>query len=372
LKNKKGIEMAFKKVKLSGTPYEIGSQLGRLAGDKVNRCIELYQGVFETVGVSWAEATRRAEAYIPVINNYDPDMIAEMQGIADAVGRPLIDIVTLNARSEVMFSAQAVEGCTTISAIPPKTDGKTYVAQNWDHYLRYHDVMLIVEMEQKDKPNILMVTEAGLIGKIGMNDAGIGLCFNALGCEGTSGGLPVHCAVRGVLNSRSIGEAIGAAIQTKAANGVNLHIASKEGVAVDVELANDGYDVMFNHEGVFAHTNHFISTKLLTHVKDRFQERTPDTHIRLGMAQRELRNADGPITLEVMQQVLKNHVNYPDAICRHAETDPRPVGKRGNIFETVFSIVTNISDGVMYVADGVPCKTEFVAYRFGESDAKHS
>jgi isopenicillin-N N-acyltransferase-like protein len=363
--------MAFQSVKLSGTPYEIGSQLGRQAGAKVNRCIELYQQVFETVGVSWAEATRRAAAYVPVIEKYDADLIAEMQGIADALDRPLIDIVTLNARSEVMFSAQAVEGCTTISAIPPKTDGKTYIAQNWDHYMRYHDVMLIVEIEQQDKPNILMVTEAGLIGKIGMNDAGIGLCFNALGCEGTPGGLPVHCAIRGVLNSRSIGEAIGAAIQTKAANGVNLHIASKEGVAVDIEMSNDGYDVMFNHEGVFVHTNHFISPNLLRHVKDRFQERTPDSHIRLGVTQRALRNVQGPVTLETLQQVLKDHTNYPDAVCRHAETDPRPVGKRGNIFETVFSIVTDISEGVMYVAAGVPCRTQFDAYRFGAGNAKH-
>jgi len=167
------------------------------------------------------------------------------------------------------------------------------------------------------------------------------------------------------LNSRTLGEATGAAIQTKSANGVNLHIVSKEGIAVDIELANDGYDVMFNHEGVFAHTNHFISSKLLTFVKDRYQERTPDSHIRLGVAQRELRNAQGPITIQTIQNILKDHANYPDSICRHAESDPHPIGKRGAIFETVFSIVANVSDGVMYVADGVPCSTEYVAYRFG-------
>lgn len=363
--------MNFRKIHLSGSPYEIGSQLGRLAGSEVKRCLELYREVFESVGVSWAEATKRAEAYVPVIEKYDADLIAEMQGIADAIDRPLIDIVALNARSEVLFSAQAVEGCTSISALPPKTDGNTYVGQNWDHYHRFHEVMLIVEIEQSDKPRILMVTEAGLIGKIGMNDAGIGLCFNALGCEGTPGGLPVHCAIRGILNSRTIGEAIGAAIQTKAANGVNLHIASKEGVAVDIEMSNDGYDVMFNHEGTFAHTNHFISPNLLGQVKDRFQERTPDTHIRLGVAQRELRNAAAPITLETIQNILKNHTNYPDAICRHGESDPRPTGKRGNIFETVFSIVTNLNEGTMHVACGVPCTTAYEVYRFGENNAKH-
>jgi predicted choloylglycine hydrolase len=358
--------MAYKKIKVSGTPYEIGNQVGRKAGSQIIRCMELYQEVFANVGVDWAEATQRAEMYVPVIEKYDRDLIAEMQGIADAINLPLIDIVTLNSRSEVMFSAQAVDGCTTVSITPPKTDGSTYVAQNWDHYSRFADVMIVLEIEQMNKPNILMVTEAGIIGKIGMNNAGIGVCLNAIGTEGTIGGLPIHLALRGVLNSRSIGEAIGASIQTKSANAANFNIASKEGVSVDVELANDGYDVMFNHDGVFVHTNHLTSSKLLTYVKDRYQEKVPDSHIRLGVAQREFRGIDLPITVEKIMGVLSNHINYPDSICRHAESDPKPVGKRGSIFETVFSIVNDVTEGVMYVAAGVPCKTEFVAYRFGE------
>ncbi|RTZ39134.1 hypothetical protein EKL30_18435 [Candidimonas sp. SYP-B2681] len=357
--------MAFQYVKVSGAPYDIGTQMAQQAGAKINRCIALYAELFASVGVSWEVAVERAHGYIPAIERYDADLIAEMQGMADGLKRPLVDIVALNARSEVIFSAAALDGCTSLSAIPPKTDGHTYIAQNWDHYLRWHDVMLVVEIEQIDKPRILMVTEAGLIGKIGMNDAGIGLCFNALGCEGTAGGLPIHCAVRGVLNSNSIGEAIGAAIQQKSANGVNLHIASKEGVAVDIEMSNDGYDVMFNHDGTFAHTNHFISPTMLNFVKDRFQERTPDTHIRLGVAQRRLNHHDGPIDLAAMQNILKDHINYPDAICRHAESDPRPVGKRGNIFETVFSIVTDLTDGAMHVANGPPCTAAFTVYKFG-------
>jgi isopenicillin-N N-acyltransferase-like protein len=130
-------------------------------------------------------------------------------------------------------------------------------------------------------------------------------------------------------------------------------------------MSNDGYDVMFNHDGTFAHTNHFISPTMLNFVKDRFQERTPDTHIRLGVAQRRLNHHGGPIDLAAMQNILKDHINYPDAICRHAESDPRPVGKRGNIFETVFSIVTDLSDGSMHVANGPPCTAAFTVYKFG-------
>lgn len=356
--------MSFQKITLQGSPYEIGLQHGQQAGEKVDRCIELYQNAFANVGISWEEAVGRAAQYVPVIEAYDPDLLAEMQGIADARKRTLIDIVTLNARSEVLFSAQAIDGCTTIAVPPPKSDGGTYIAQNWDHYSPFKDIMVFAEIRQHDKPNILMVTEAGIIGKIGMNDAGIGLCFNALGAEGTPGGLPVHCAIRGILNSRFLGEAIGAAIQTKSANAVNFQIASKEGVSVDIELSNDGRDVMFNHEGILVHTNHFVSPVLLASVKDRFQERTPDSHLRLGVTQRELRRIETPLNPAHIQAVLKNHMNYPDAVCRHGEISGVPAGKRGNLFDTIFSVVIDLSGGVMHVAAGQPCTTPYVAHSF--------
>lgn len=356
--------MTFQYVKVSGEPYDIGLQMAHQAGSKINRCIELYAELFESVGVAWDEAVERAYDYIPVIEHYDQDLIAEMQGMADGLNRPLVEIVALNARSELIFSAAAMDGCTSLSAIPPKTDGRVYIAQNWDHYLRYHDVMLIAEINQINKPRILMVTEAGMIGKIGFNDSGIGLCFNALSCEGTTGGLPIHVALRGVLNSYTLGEAIGAAIQQKSANAVNLHIASKEGVAVNIEMSNDGYDVMFNHHGTFAHTNHFISPILLAKTKDRFQERTPDTHIRLGVAQRRMNSHKELIKLADVQDILKDHTNFPDAICRHGESTDHPAGKRGNLFETIFSVVTDLSEGVMHVAAGTPCITDYSEYRF--------
>lgn len=358
--------MAFDHVLVSGTPYEIGMQLAQKAGDKINRCIALYAELFASVGVPWEQATQRARQYIPVIEKYDPDILAEMQGMADGLQRPLIDLVTLNARSEVIFSAAAIDGCTTIAVTPPRTDGRTLIAQNWDHYMRWHDAMLVVEIHQIDKPRILMVTEAGLVGKIGMNDAGLGVCFNALAAEGTPGGLPIHCALRGALNSRSIGEAIGAVIQQKSANAFNVQIASHEGVSVDIEVSNDGHDVMFNTQGYLVHTNHFVSPNLLPTTKDRFQERAPDTHIRLGVAQRYFQQHQGLITADNIREILSDHINYPDAICRHAESDPRPVGKRGNIFETVFSIITDLQRVEMSVANGPPCVTPFTTYRFHE------
>lgn len=356
--------MTLSRIKVKGTPYECGVQMGQQMGDKIIKCVEIYSELFEEKAkISWEKARERASIYLPAIKAYDPDLLDEMQGIADAVELTLLDIVALNARSEVIFSAEAVDGCTSLSVVPSASGGETYLAQNWDHVVKLRECIILLEIEQENKPKILMVTEAGIIGKIGMNEYGLGVCLNALGSEGSIEGLPIHLALRGVLNSRNIGEAIGASIQHKSANAANFHIASKEGVAVNIELANDGYSVMFN-EGTLAHTNHFMDPRLI-YVKDRLQEVLPDTHIRLGVAKQLLGTIKNrKIGISELKHILMNHVNYPDSICRHGESAQLPLGKRGSSLDTIFSVIFELNAGKMHLAFGPPCETEYREYTF--------
>jgi len=351
----------YTRIRVEGTPYEIGQQFGEQCKEQVLKCIEYYKEIFETVQIPWDTAYERAKEYLPAIEHYDAELIEEMQGIADAVGVPLLSIVTINARSEIMYSAEAMDGCTSISVLPERSDGNVYVAQNWDHYDKFQDVLVLVEIIQKNKPSILMVTEAGIIGKIGINNAGLGVCLNALGSVGKPGGLPVHLALRGILNSRFIGEAIGATIQQKSANAANFHIASHEGISLNIEASNDGYDVIFNETGVMVHTNHFYSKNLT--VDDRGQVLLPDSHVRLGVARKELEKVEG-IDVEVLKKLLSNHIGYPESICRHGESVNLSTGKRGACADTVFSIISDVTNQTIYVANGKPCTVPYETFTF--------
>ena len=60
-----------------------------------------------------------------------------------------------------------------------------------------------------DKPNIDMITEAGSIGKIGLNSAAVGVCLNAARAKGVDfGKSPRHLALERCLNSNSRAEAV--------------------------------------------------------------------------------------------------------------------------------------------------------------------
>ena len=58
------------------------------------------------------------------------------------------------------------------------------MAQNWDWMEEQSPNLLLLTIIQPDKPTIKMVTEAGIIGKIGLNSAGVGVCLNAIRIPG--------------------------------------------------------------------------------------------------------------------------------------------------------------------------------------------
>lgn len=66
-----------------------------------------------------------------------------------------------------MFS----DGSTALSW---RTEDASYLAQNWDWMEAQKKNPIVLTITQAEKPTIKMVTEAGLIGKIGLNSAGVG------------------------------------------------------------------------------------------------------------------------------------------------------------------------------------------------------
>ena len=181
----------FKIIEAAGTPYEIGFAHGEQGREEVLCSIATYKEMFKTyANLGWEEAKHRSRAYIEHISRYDSDLLEEIRGVAAGAGVELEDILALNARSEVILmsgSKMPSDGCTAVAVTPESTqDRHTILAQNWDWKGRQIEAVLVLKIIQQDKPAITMVTEGGIIGKVGFNDAGIGVCLNALGTVGQS------------------------------------------------------------------------------------------------------------------------------------------------------------------------------------------
>nr|WP_259455776.1 C45 family peptidase [Bacillus sp. PK3_68] len=348
-------------MRVEGTAYECGKQIGEQAEREIQCALKAYKQLFmDTNKTSWKEARERAAAYIPWIEKYDPFIMEEMKGISDGAKVELIDIVTLNARSEIM---SAPDGCTSLAVVPPGTkNNKTLLAQNWDWMAAFKPSLIIVEIIQPNRPKVLMCTEAGIVGKIGMNDSGIGVCLNYLSTTEQAHGVPVHVILRGILNSQLFSQAVGQVSRLQRGTSANYLIATKEGEALDIESTCDDYDAIYLTDDTIVHSNHFYGPKHIK-IKDLARLNFPDTHLRHGRGEKLLKKEHGKIDVETIKSLLSDHINYPDSICRHGET-LSPLPGRPLPSDTVFSIVMNLSDGYFELAPGQPCETPFERHTF--------
>jgi isopenicillin-N N-acyltransferase like protein len=351
----------FPFIHVSGSAVERGRKIGQLAKKQIIHNINSYKQIFmDLAGVSWESATTRAADYIPWIERYDKEIMDEIKGISEGSDQNLLDIVALNARSEIILNT---DGCTSLAVVPPVTrNGDTLIGQNWDWLDKIKPGVIILEIEQSPRPTILMTTEAGIVGKIGMNSEGLGVCLNLLGTADRAMGVPIHIVLRGILNSKSLSQAVGQVGRLARGTSANYLIAHKEGEALNIEATPHDYDVLYPADGMLTHTNHFIGARKVN-IQDTARIKFPDTHLRQGRANKLLLAQNESADAQVFKNILTDHVGYPDGICRHGELFPPDLGRpvAGN---TVFSIIMNLSQGVMELTTGQPCSSPYKIYRF--------
>jgi hypothetical protein len=259
-------------------------------------------------------------------------------------------------------SVSVLDGCTCLAATPSVTKEKEILlGQNWDWNHLIKPGMIMAEIEQPPRPTIFMVTEAGIVGKIGMNSEGLGLCMNFLGTSEIGEGVPIHVVLRGILNSKTLSQAIGQVTRLPRGTSGNFLIAHKEGETVDVEATPTDYDVIYPLNGCIAHANHFVAPRMLS-VNDTSRIGIPDSHLRQGIATRLLTAQIGTIETGTFKQIFTNHTGYPVGICRHGESFTSDF-EASSTAKTVFSIIMNLSEGTFELTTGNPCESTYQMYR---------
>ncbi|MDR0440114.1 MAG: C45 family peptidase [Candidatus Accumulibacter sp.] len=358
----------FPTIVASGTPREIGLAHGKGAKKEIGVGINTYKAMFwDYSRIKWEDACRYAGTFVDTINEYDADYMEEIQGIAEGSGYEPAEILALNVRSEIVLqggqiSGANLDGCTSFVLTPCMMEnGSTVVGQNWDWKMTQKAGCIVMHIRQQKKPDITMVTEAGIIGKIGFNSAGIGVALNALSSDERVEGkvLPLHIALRGILDSATLSDAIGATTKMNLSCCAHYMLGSAKGEGISLEVGPGVFDALYAEEGWLAHTNHFITPRLMN-VKDTSRVILPDSFQRLGRARTTIRSLGRKAAFSDLKALLADHTSYPDSICRH-EDELEPAEKR---LGTIFGILMDLGREEMYFAPGNPCNTEFRLLRF--------
>jgi hypothetical protein len=344
----------FPPIEIEGKAYGRGRQYGARAAGAIRQNVAIYLRLIEFhTGRDRTSILAAAGAFGPILEAHAPDLLVEMRGIADGAECDLLDVVLINARSELMGT---MDECTSLAAGPAVTSrGQVLLGQNWDWYTAVETEPVLLRIRQPDRPTILTLCEAGQVAKIGMNSAGLGVCLNFLSHADRGQGVPIHVILRQMLGCAHLGAAVREAYHVPRGGAANVLLAHAAGEILDLELTAAGADFFYGDTGWLVHANHFESDRLRG--GDTGLATSMSSLARAARARRLLSAARGQVTLDTFHAILADHTCGAYAICRHAEPSEPPLQQTA----TRASVVMDLEARTLYLAAGQPCQEEYEA-----------
>jgi len=335
-------------VKLSGDPAEIGLQHGRLLAERVHKCWDYYAN--SLFGEHDLDLAHWGEQYLEAVHAFRRAYAEEMTAIAAGAGLAPWQIGVINARSEIyhrILSENLAPECTALFFREPRILG-----QNWDWMAECEDFMTVLEVTRPDGHRFLTLTEAGIIGKIGMSDKGIGACLNILSGHVHQLGVPVHVFLRFLLDADDLPAAVETIRQAPSGSYSNIFAADGAGRIANIEFAGPKLAVLDFSDRFPLHTNHYLS-------EDRDDKSHP---IYLSSATRyaralELAQSAKDQSAENMKRLLLDDKNDENALCAdYAAYYNFRIG-------TVSTVIMDLPQRRMQVAEGHPKRSPFHEFR---------
>ncbi len=339
---------------------EMGRVYGETARQRIHTILEVYREIFQhSTGETWKEIVERGKSFVPQAEAFAPDLVAEIQGIAEGSNRSFDDIFLLNCRSEIIFNPKTLSlECTVVAALPESTkQGDMLIAQNWDWYKEVVDCQVILKIAQRgDIPSLITFTEAGQLAKIGMNSAGIGLVVNNLISDQPRLGVPWIFLTRRVLESSHFAKAISHVLNPPRAHSINFLIATAEGEAINLETSPVEEHVQWPEEGILVHTNHYIQPGMKFRDLKPLRDPYLTTYLRLRRAEKGMTAIKGKIDVRGIRSVLTDHMDRPFSVCVHENPAEDPMQRS----ITCLSIIMNLSRNQIHYNLGNPCQGDFI------------
>ena len=180
-----------------GSNKRIGQQHGEALRDEIFKTLSIYLDLW---GHSKTKVRTLVSGYKKKISNDYPHLAEEIKGISRGSMIPVDFIYAINARTE-LFSNLSISECTAAGIYSrTKKGGDVILAQNWDWMNNFRGLTKVVDIKPDSGLQMKMLIEPGMIGKMGFNEAGVGVCFNYLSTEKSDpNGVPVHVMLRNIL-----------------------------------------------------------------------------------------------------------------------------------------------------------------------------
>lgn len=338
---------------LSGSPEEIGKSAGNQFGERIRDNYEFYEQFFadflkikkdDIVALEKlrAELKKLSVSFADSTKKYFPKIDAEICAIAKAARLEEWQLYTLNARTEIYrkLAQEKVKdqpGECTALYFPDSY----LLGQNWDWHPRLEELCVVTKIINESGRSFIMLTEPGIVGKIGLNSDGLGVCLNILFADCEIKGIPVHIILRAVLECSTTAEAKALIETLPRGTTSNLLIADTSGTAIDLELQGDKIISVNLENGELIHTNHFLNEI------ESATATLPGSIYRLNRAHNLYREFASQ-GISGMQKILSDKENNEFPICRSYSMG------LDFMVGTVASVIMDLKAGQLRIFKGQP------------------
>ena len=331
----------FPIITLRGDNFEIGIEHGRMLKERIYASLEFYKKIW---GASEEVIFSLAKRFQSSITKLTPHYADEIIGIAEGSQLDPLWIYALNSRTELLLELTSLSLNECTSAYFPRN---SILAQNWDWAGELENLVVIMGIETNGH-RIIQLTEPGIIGKIGFNNFGVGVCLNILNSGKKQAGIPVHVLLRLVLDSHSQEEAMMNLWKHRFGKSSNFLIGDSSGNSQNIEFAGDAmFTLSYQNEPVF-HTNHYtcrtINTDLVKFASSFARYKTATEKLSSFTKQ----------NIAEMKFLLRDKSNSELPICRPYIPDAI-IGNSG----TVSSIIMKLKSLEFFYTKGSPEKNEY-------------
>lgn len=338
-------------------PRDRGRDFGAAHPAAIAATAGKYGRLFAAAGGGPVDLSAFGREALAAIRRFSVAAASEIEGIAEGAGLPSETVAALNARTEILAALNAAQGggeCSTVVLLGGPGESPAAL-QTWDWHDEFADCWLVWTVEHPDGHLVHTLTEYGILGKIGVSSAGLGLNLNILhhGHDGGPVKVPVHVLARSVLDSaRNIGQAltlIGAARVSASSALTVTTLDAGEPAALTAEVFPGGPRyVLPGPDGLLLHTNHFLDPHA---ARDERENRIgPDSYLRFSLLQRRLARRTGS-DAGALLAAMCSHCGGGSAVCCH----PEEGATLGSRYATLATVSLDVPHGAMAVRAGGPC-----------------
>jgi isopenicillin-N N-acyltransferase-like protein len=337
-------EQRFREIFLSGNAIARGRAHGEQLRAQIEETLDYYRRLF---GLGNTALREQAQDFAGIIEAFNPAYAREIEALAAAANIDPLFAFAMNSRSEILNNLDVPE-CTAVMNCED-----ALLAQNWDWSEALEPLVVMLAIEREDGHRLFTLTEPGIIGKIGMNSAGLGVCLNILKTDRALRGVPVHILLRAILDCGSMAQARALVDTTRVGKASHVLIGAANGECLGMEYAAQDSHALQPQAGVLVHTNHYLADVALNTM-----EAFPSTHERMLRAT-ELLAADK--SRAGVRAMLLDQSEAELSICR--AYSPAATAGFGTV-GTVFSVLMELEARTMHIRRGANPETPFYQVAF--------